>query len=190
MNYNNLIVDFFTGMRGVDNLFEDILNGLYGGVQSYNVEPNEGNFDKDFLIKFVKINAGDNDFDYELGRIGYTFLTSDEGLKELSKYYLEELKTYKSEYVTDDVISNCRNSLLNIFNLSFSYRGTELPTQEMIDWFDYDFNQEPENMDGLESDMWSSNQEKEFFEEFKDELMDLSYFQMLDVFTKARDKKY
>jgi hypothetical protein len=75
-------------------------------------------------------------------------------------------------------------------NLSFSYRGTELPTQEMIDWFDYEFNQEPENMDDLESDMWSSNQEKEFFEEFKNELMDLSYFQMLDVFTKARDKKY
>ena len=75
-------------------------------------------------------------------------------------------------------------------NLSFSYRGTKLPTQEMIDWFDYEFNQEPENMDDLESDMWSSNQEKEFFEEFKDELMNLSYFQMLDVFRIARDKKY
>jgi hypothetical protein len=141
MNYNNLIVDFFTGMRGVDNLFEHILNGLYGGVQRYKVHPNEGNFDKDFLIKFVKINQGNNDFDYELGRIGYRFLTSDEGLKELSKYYLEELKTYKNEYVTigryvvsteliekvrtgdwdvnneeDEVISNCRNSLLNIIN--------------------------------------------------------------------------
>jgi hypothetical protein len=75
-------------------------------------------------------------------------------------------------------------------NLSFSYRGTELPTQEMIDWFDYEFNQEPENMDNLESDMWSSNQEKNFFEEFKDELIDLSYFQMLDVFIIARDKKF
>lgn len=75
-------------------------------------------------------------------------------------------------------------------NLSFSYRGTELPTQEMIDWFDYEFNQEPENMDNLESDIWSSNQEKEFFEEFKEELIDLSYFQMLDVFRIARDKKY
>lgn len=30
------------------------------------------------------------------------FGTSDEGLKELSKYYLEELKTYKNEYVTTD----------------------------------------------------------------------------------------
>jgi len=107
MNYNNLIVDFFTGMRGVDNLFESIYEGFYGGVQ-----PNEGNFDKDFLIKFVKINQGDN----ELGRIGYDFLTSNEGLKELSKYYLEKLKTYKNEYVTTDVISNCRNSLLNIIN--------------------------------------------------------------------------
>jgi len=75
-------------------------------------------------------------------------------------------------------------------NLSFSYRGTELPTQKMIDWFDYEFNQEPENMDDLEYDMWSSYQEKEFFDEFKDELMDLSYFQLLDVFEKARGKKY
>jgi hypothetical protein len=116
MNYNNLIVDFFIGMRGIDDLFESIYEGLYGGVHRYKVQPNEGNFDKDFLIKFVKINQGDNDFDYELGRIGYRFLTSDEGLKELSKYYLEELKTYKNEYVTTDVISNCRNSLLNIIN--------------------------------------------------------------------------
>lgn len=116
MNYNNLIVDFFTGMRGIDNLFECIYEGLSGGVQRYKVQPNEGNFDKDFLMKFVKINQGNNDFDYELGRIGYLFLTSDEGLKELSKYYLEKLKTYKNEYVTDDVISNCRNSLLNIIN--------------------------------------------------------------------------
>jgi hypothetical protein len=60
----------------------------------------------------------------------------------------------------------------------------------MIDWFDYEFNQEPENMDSLESDMWLSNQEKEFFEEFKNELSDLSYFQMLDVFNKARNKKF
>ena len=69
----------------------------------------------------------------------------------------------------------------------FAYRGTELPTQEMVDWFDYEFNHEQEDMDDLESDMWSSNQEKEFFEEFKDELIDLSYFQMLDVFRKAKD---
>jgi hypothetical protein len=116
MNYNNFIVDFFTGMREIDDFFECIYEGLYGGVQRYKVQPNEGNFDKDFLMKFVKINQGNNDFDYELGRIGYRFLTSDEGLKELSKYYLEELKTYKNEYVTTDVISNCRNSLLNIIN--------------------------------------------------------------------------
>jgi hypothetical protein len=55
MNYNNLIVDFFTGMRGIDDLFESIYEGLYGGVQRYKVQPNEGNFDKYFLIKFVNI---------------------------------------------------------------------------------------------------------------------------------------
>ena len=59
MNYNNLIVDSFTGMRGVDNLFEDILNGLYGGTQSYKVQPNEGKFDKDFLIKFINSSCSE-----------------------------------------------------------------------------------------------------------------------------------
>jgi hypothetical protein len=103
---------------------------------------------------------------------------------------------YKIKYMYKDIklrkfiATTIRQYLNENSNLSFSYRGTELPTQEMIDWFDYEFNQEPENMDDLESDMWSSNQEKEFFEEFKNELMDLSYFQMLDVFTKARYKKY
>jgi len=72
--------------------------------------------------------------------------------------------------------------------LEFSYRGTEFPTQEMIDWFDYEFNQEPNNMDSLEQDEFESRLEKEFFEEFKSELMDLSYFQMLDVFKLAKDK--
>jgi len=68
----------------------------------------------------------------------------------------------------------------------FSYRGTEFPTKEMKDWFDYEYNQEPENMDDLESDIWLSSKQKEFFEEFHDELIDLSYFQMLDVFEQSR----
>lgn len=116
MNYNNIIIDFFTGMMGIHDLFESIYEGLYGGVQRYKVKPNEGNFDKDFLIKFIEINQGNNDFDYELGRIGYRFLTSDEGLKELSKFYLDELKTYKDEYVSNEVIENCKKSLINIIN--------------------------------------------------------------------------
>jgi hypothetical protein len=40
MNYNNIVIDFFTGMRGIDDLFESIYEGLYGGVQRYRVEPN------------------------------------------------------------------------------------------------------------------------------------------------------
>lgn len=116
MNYNNIIINFFTGMREVDDLFECILNGMYGGVQRYKVAPNEGIFDKDFLIKFIKINQGNNDFDYELGRIGYRFLTSNEGLKELSKLYFNELKTYKNEYASTEVIENCKKSLTNIIN--------------------------------------------------------------------------
>lgn len=119
MNYNIIIINFFTGMKSLDNLFERILDGLYGGLQRYEVEPNEGNFSKDFLIKFIKISQGNNDFDYELGRIGYEFLTSDEGLKELSKFYLNELETYNSdvsEIIEDDIIENCKKSLLNIIN--------------------------------------------------------------------------
>lgn len=116
MNYNNPIVDFFTGMRGINDLFGSIYEGLYGGIQRYKVEPNKGNFDKDFLIKFVKINLGNNDFDYELGRIGYRFLTSDEGLKELSQFYLNELKTYNIEHVSNDVIENCKKSLIRIIS--------------------------------------------------------------------------
>jgi len=36
MNYNNIIIDFFTGMRGIHDLFESIYEGLYGGVQLRN----------------------------------------------------------------------------------------------------------------------------------------------------------
>jgi len=75
-------------------------------------------------------------------------------------------------------------------NMAFAYRGTEFPTQKMIDWFNYEFNQEPDDMDGLESDMWVSNQRDDFFNEFSDELMELSYFEMLDVFEMARERRF
>jgi len=116
MGYNNLVVDFFTGMREINDLLECTCKGLYGGIQRYNVEPNEGNFNKDFLIKFIKITQGNNDFNYELGRIGYKFLISDDGLKEISTFYLNELKSYNNEYVAVDVIEKCKKSLYNIKN--------------------------------------------------------------------------
>ena len=56
MNYSNEIIDFFTGMRGIPDLFENIYEGVYGGVHRYKVKPNKGIFDKDFLIKYIKIN--------------------------------------------------------------------------------------------------------------------------------------
>ena len=36
--------------------------------------------------------------------------------KELSKFYLNELKTYRHEYVSTEVIENCKKSLTNIIN--------------------------------------------------------------------------
>jgi len=71
-------------------------------------------------------------------------------------------------------------------NLSFAYRGTEFPNQEMIDWFDYSFNQEPRDMDELESDIWYSELKSSFLEEFSNELIDLSYMEMIDVFDKSK----
>lgn len=76
----------------------------------------------------------------------------------------------------------------NLFK--FSYRGTELPTQEMIDWFGYETNQNQEHMDSLEQDEFDSRLQNNFFEEFNDELMELSYFQMLDVYNIAKSKSY
>lgn len=74
----------------------------------------------------------------------------------------------------------------NIIKEEIDKLDKTLPTQKMIDWFNYEFNQEPEGMDSLESDDWTSNQKKEFFEEFENDLRDLSYFQKLDVFEIAK----
>ena len=70
-------------------------------------------------------------------------------------------------------------------SVKFAYRGTELPNQEMIDWFNYSFNKPPDNMDGIESSEWSSKLQDTFFEQFEDELRDLSYMEMLDVLDKS-----
>tara|TARA_R110000823_G_scaffold301235_2_gene422141 strand:+ start:81 stop:311 length:231 start_codon:yes stop_codon:yes gene_type:complete len=75
-------------------------------------------------------------------------------------------------------------------SLKFAYRGTEYPTQEMIDWFDYSFNKEPENNDELESDMWYSENQQSFFDDFSDDLRELSYMEMLDVYKKSRDASF
>jgi hypothetical protein len=72
-------------------------------------------------------------------------------------------------------------------SVKFSYRGTEYPTQEMIDWFSYSSNKEPEDNDLLESDAWYSKNRDSFFEYFSDELTELSYMEMLDVYEKSRE---
>ena len=72
-------------------------------------------------------------------------------------------------------------------SVKFAYRGTEYPNKEMIEWFDYSFNQEPNDMDELESDMWYAELQTSFFDEFTDELIELSYMEMIDVFNKSKD---
>ncbi len=57
--------------------------------------------------------------------------------------------------------------------LSFSYKGNKLPTEEMINWF---------------NDEERVKMEEYFFDDFHDELMNLSYMEMLDVFKKASEQ--
>ena len=71
-------------------------------------------------------------------------------------------------------------------SLKFAYRGTEYPTQKMIDWFDYSFNKEPENNDDLESDMLDSENMQSFFDDFSEELRELSYMEMIDVYEESK----
>lgn len=60
-------------------------------------------------------------------------------------------------------------------NLTFSYNENDLPTIEMIDWFNNNS---------------EFNQEENFFGRFQEELMGLSYFQMLDVFKMAKSRSF
>lgn len=60
-------------------------------------------------------------------------------------------------------------------NLSSSYNDNDLPTKEMIDWF---------------NDNFEFNQEENFFDRFQEELSDLSYLQMLYIFRIAKSKSF
>lgn len=124
------LVTFFIGMKDINYLFETFLLGLQGGIYRYDVQPNMGIFDKEYLVKFVKINQGDNDFDYELGRIGYAFLTSEDGLKRLAKCYLNKLESSEKDNtiisleddngMQDVIIKNCKQSLSAIIGVNAS----------------------------------------------------------------------
>jgi hypothetical protein len=73
-------------------------------------------------------------------------------------------------------------------SLKFAYRGTELPTEDMI--FFMSQNKESESMDELERDMHSDIVRDKFFDRFSDELSDLSYMEMLDVLEMAKDRVF
>ena len=105
----DMFINFFLGRRGLDNLIEDCLCGLEGGVTGYSEPVNNGVFDKEFMKKWILINEGDNDFDYELGRLGYQYLIGHTYL--IAWRLLDDIeKSGKS----DEVINNIKTSLTNI----------------------------------------------------------------------------
>ncbi len=72
-------------------------------------------------------------------------------------------------------------------NLSFSYKNNDLPTDDMIEWVQDNYWVDNfDTMDELEKDEHTSSTEKNFFEYFHDELMDLSYMEMVDIFNKCK----
>ena len=73
-------------------------------------------------------------------------------------------------------------------NLKFTYRGTELPTDDMV--FFMSQNKESESMDELERDMHSDIVRDSFFDRFSEELSDLSYMEMLDVLEMAKERVF
>ena len=59
--------------------------------------------------------------------------------------------------------------------LKFSYKGTDLPTEDMVNWCNENINSNDDII------------EKQFFNKFHDELIDLSYMEMLNVFNKCKE---
>ena len=73
-------------------------------------------------------------------------------------------------------------------SLKFAYRGTELPTDDMV--FFMSQNKESESMDELERDIHSDIVRDNFFGRFSEELSDLSYMEMLDVLEMAKERVF
>jgi hypothetical protein len=80
------------------------------------------------------------------------------------------------------------NFRIMIMNLKFAYRGTKLPTDDMV--FFMSQNKESESMDELERDMYSDMVRDNFFDRFSEELSDLSYMEMLDVLEMAKERVF
>lgn len=58
----------------------------------------------------------------------------------------------------------------------------KLPTQKMLDWANYTYNQPNYTMDALELDIFYSNLRQDFLDEFSEELNGLDYHDKLEVF--------
>jgi len=72
-------------------------------------------------------------------------------------------------------------------SLKFTYRGTEFPNQNMKDWFNYSYNKPDDTMDSLELDIWIDSNRQDFFDDFSDDLCDLSYIEMLDIYELSKN---
>lgn len=68
--------------------------------------------------------------------------------------------------------------------LKFRYDGNELPTPEMYEWVRNE-TEYMEDWDELDRDLQMDNVRNDFFDKFQEELRDLSYMEMLDVFYKC-----
>jgi len=83
-----------------------------------------------------------------------------------------------------------KRNILNQYNinennfLKFRYTGDQYPTSEMCDWV----RNETEYMDDwdeLDRDLQMDKIRNDFFDKFQEELTDLSYMEMLDIFYKC-----
>ena len=71
--------------------------------------------------------------------------------------------------------------------LSFGYHGDEFPNEDMKLWMEIELRNTNLEGDELETDMEMSRMRQDFIDNFSEEMRDLSYMEMLDVFEKTFD---
>ena len=61
----------------------------------------------------------------------------------------------------------------------FSYSGSKYPSTEMVEWFQWSIER------GIG---YTESLDENFVNAFSDELREMSYFQLCDIFNKAKEK--
>ena len=101
------------------------------------------------------------------------------GFKSKDKAHKNDKKYNRKSFTKNELIEMLTKKVdvIKETNLSFSYKGNSLPTSDMRDWARSKYE------DGADkSSDWVMD---EFYEYFHDELIDLSYFEMIDVLNKS-----